>query len=222
MPPLLFISCEQPISSIASFSEQSKREPASTPDNVQIDNYNGMNDLPTIDYTQHFRNTRHLEDQLENTRNDLSHEAQYKLSKNEQENGSLSIRRKRSTESVSKDQNILSNTFDANLKQDDDYEDDDDDDAELEDNILKEISHNRNCSTEPDSLTSETTETTASSTEAMEKHTEHVTGKSSKNRVGITVEVKINNVTKNRIQSVEDLRRRKKDITYRRRPRNKQ
>lgn len=187
-----------------------------------MDNYIGKYELPTIDYAQHIRNYRHLEDQLEKTRNDLSHEAQYKLSKNEQENVSISTRRKRSTNILAKGRDIQDQPNDDDDDQDIDYDQDSEyDEAEIEDNILKEISHTPNCSTDLENLTTKPQNNT-NSTDIHRNQTEHATGNEPKNRLGITVEVKINNVTKNRIQTIEDLRRRKKDLTYRRRTRNKQ
>lgn len=213
--------------------------------------------LSTFDSQQnellgHHRTYRQLQDQLDTTRNDLSHEAKYKLSKYEQDHvysNRSSNRRKRSIpqgahkghamEILSGSSKGFSPKFLSTLVKssapDNEYEEEVFDDEIGNVTVKDEMPESydipeyrdlpdvtakpkKNCTRKPFITT------TRHPVKAMAK--EHNTNAKvninkglsiksdnmpSKQRVGITLEVKINNVTRQRIQTIEDLRRRKKD-----------
>lgn len=193
-----------------------------TPD-VDIPNF------PVNDYPVNLRSYRHLEDQLETARNDLSHEAQYKLSKNEQDISQLNRslhRHKRSAtmettrkgypvEILAGSSNGFSPEFLSALADNagpdmNDYDEEEvNDEPDVENNLANEAASTETCSNETLNVTEKPVKTTVQA--FLLRNVNHSVSGSSKPQIGITLEVKINNITRQRIQTLDDLRRRKKD-----------
>lgn len=226
-----------------------------TPDDKQPDIVSRMETQQNDNMFEHQRTYRDLQDQVETTRNDLSHEARYKLSKYEQDhvrhNRSFN-RQKRSIPHVSHKghaMEILSgslkgfspkllSTLVKNSREDGDYEEEVFDDEvenvttenplpesiDLQDIVESSTEKPKKNCTRKTIIGSNISHPIMTGMHDAKKGrvhvnknndanaiTENVRHEHTKQRVGITLEVKINNVTRQRIQTLDDLRRRKKD-----------
>lgn len=229
----------------ASYAVRSIEEHQQSPDLVLqhfVDKDESM-DQGSVEYTNEdeLRIDRDLSDQVSPKKNDLSHEADYKLSKFEQEPSFLNqskmlTRRKRSLaktlnakQSQGRPIAILSNseTVDRNLaskrnvKKQTSDELYDEEIAFPEPMLAEEVLTNLGIKTIVKNV--ETTVDGGSQTEVLDDEdllrmlstTEETTNgkpknEHKKNHIGITLELKVNNVTRQKIEAVTQLRRRKK------------
>lgn len=232
-------------------NEFEKQDPNIASDEINTDILNTF-DSQHNELLGHHRIYRQLQDQLETTRNDLSHEAKYKLSKYEQDHvysNRSSNRRKRSIpqgahkghamEILSGSSNGFSpkflSTLVKNSATDNEYEEEvfDDEIGNVTTKVEMPESYDipeyrdlpdltakpkKNCTRKPfititrhpvkAMVKEHNTKTKVDINKGLNIKSDNMP---SKQRVGITLEVKINNITRQRIQTLEDLRRRKKD-----------